>query len=205
VLGHGLFDVDRAVVHGLAKSVNVRSEALGHLQQVGVVAVAQEDEVESQSSWYLRIVAQSSRSGDAPPSCAREPAAARCRCSPSRARPPRRQVAPDGRDLDDGTSVDQVSRPGRGQRGRDPISLERGPADQAGVPELAEGFLTGVGDTPSCRARPRWQGIGRGQPDVQQHPGPRRRRCLERPALDDRAAACICASCTPAPAARRTS
>ena len=46
MLGYGLFDIDRAMVHGLAKSMDVRSETFGHLQQVGIVAVTQEREVE---------------------------------------------------------------------------------------------------------------------------------------------------------------
>ena len=40
MLGYGLLDIDRPVVHGLAESMNVRGETLGHLQQVSVVAVA---------------------------------------------------------------------------------------------------------------------------------------------------------------------
>src|SRR6476659_8277575 len=47
MLGHGLLDINRPVVHGLAESMYVRGETLGHLQQVSVVAVAQEDEVKT--------------------------------------------------------------------------------------------------------------------------------------------------------------
>ena len=111
-----------------------------------------------------------------------------------------RGCAPDGRDLDDGTSVDQVSRPRRGQRGRDPIALERGPADQAGVLELAEGFP----DRSRRHAELSRQALdGKGLAGVnltvQQHLQDRVVDAVsERPALDDRAAVGICASCTPA-------
>ncbi len=114
---------------------------------------------------------------------------------------------PDRRDLDDGPSVDQVSHPGWGQRGRDPIPLERGPADQTGVLELAERFSDrGRGHAELSGQAVDGQGFSRGNLTVQQHLQDRVVDAVsKRPTLDDRAAVGICASAPLRPAARRTS
>ena len=123
MLGHGMLDVDRTVVHGLAKPMHVRSETLGHLQQITVMAVAQEDEVKLPVDGVVLAHRRPVELGPvgAPPSCVPGTAAPRCwlghRLELGQHLGSRGHRAPDGRDLDDGAGVDQLSRPLRGERG----------------------------------------------------------------------------------------